>query len=162
MSDGTASPATSKRKRVEDAPGPPIPVQTTTRSDIWLEDGNVVIQAETTQFKVLRSILAAHSSVFKDMFSIPQPPAEAGGTVEGCPVVHVSDSAVDVAIVLRALFFRGHVGTGLEAVPITILAAFLRLGQKYEIQLLRGEVLKRLYGYTIGATTCPFCMLSQT
>lgn len=107
MSDETASHATSKRKRVEDAPGSLTPVQSTTRSVIWLEDGNVVIQAETTQFKVLRSLLAAHSSVFKDMFSMPQPPSEAEGTVQGCPVVHVSDSAVDVAIVLRALFFRG-------------------------------------------------------
>ncbi|KZP13428.1 hypothetical protein FIBSPDRAFT_936380 [Athelia psychrophila] len=39
----------------------------------WLDDGNIVIQAEKTQFKVHRS-LAAHSPIFKDVFLMPQPP----------------------------------------------------------------------------------------
>lgn len=104
MSDGTA--ATSKRKRVEEVPELPVPVQSTTRSEIWLEDGNIIIQAEQTQFKVYRGLLAAHSPIFKDMFSMPQPPSGPEVTVAGCAVVHVSDSAVDVAIVLRALFLR--------------------------------------------------------
>ncbi|KZP11463.1 hypothetical protein FIBSPDRAFT_899028 [Athelia psychrophila] len=146
MSDGTASHTTSKRKRVEEAPELPIPVRSTTRSDIWLEDGNIVIQAEGTQFKVYRGILAAHSPIFKDMFSMPQPPSEAEVTVEGCSVVHVADLAVDVAIILRALFLRGHIDTGLKALPITTIATFLRLGKKYEIEILRAEALKRLFG----------------
>lgn len=108
MAQSTFNYSVSKRKRVEE------PTQTiiapTTRSDrVWFDDGNVVLQAEQTLFKVHRSILALHSPVFKDMFSIPQPSSEV--MVERCPVVCVSDTAVDVTIVLEALFQRRYVHT---------------------------------------------------
>jgi BTB/POZ domain len=72
--------------------------------DPWLDDGNIILQAESTQFRVLRSILSASSSVFRDMFSLPQPENE--NLVDGCPVVHVSDTADDLHHVLKALFDR--------------------------------------------------------
>lgn len=107
MSQATFA-APSKRKRVEDTTEPSIEPVKTRSTEIWLEDGNIVIEAEGTQFKVLRSILAAQSSVFKDMFSFPQPVIFVEKTtVEGCPVVHLSDSAADVTIVLKAMFLRG-------------------------------------------------------
>ncbi|KZP13430.1 hypothetical protein FIBSPDRAFT_753509 [Athelia psychrophila] len=115
-----------------------------TRSDIWFEDGNVVIQAEGTHFRVYRGALAAHSPIFKDMFAMPQPPSEGEGTVEGCPVVHLSDTAADITIVLKALFLlSGHIVSG-EPLDFTAVAAFLRLGKKYEIGPLHAEALKRL------------------
>lgn len=40
------------------------------RSDIWQFDGNVVLQAENIQFRVHKSVLAANSVVFKDMFTM--------------------------------------------------------------------------------------------
>lgn len=123
-----------------------------TRSDIWFEDGNVIIQAEKTHFKVYRGGLAANSSIFKDMFSMPQPPSAGELDVEGCPVVHVSDTAEDIAIVLQALFLRGHVAAG-EPLSIPAVVAFLRLGKKYDIELLHAEALKRLhceYPSTLG------------
>lgn len=46
--------------------------------------------------------LAAHSSVFKSMLSLPQPPSESEVTVEDCPVLHVSDSAAEIAALLLA------------------------------------------------------------
>ncbi|KAF8145623.1 hypothetical protein K438DRAFT_1425906, partial [Mycena galopus ATCC 62051] len=49
--------------------------------DLWFEDGNIVIQAGNSQFRVYRGVLAKRSSVFQDMLSSPQPPdAE---TIEG-------------------------------------------------------------------------------
>ncbi|KZP08425.1 hypothetical protein FIBSPDRAFT_802984 [Athelia psychrophila] len=117
--------------------------ETIARSDVWFEDGNIVIQAEQTQFKVLRSVLAAQSSVFQGMFSIPQPPSEKQEAVDGCAVVHVTDSAIDIAIALRALFLRGYVSR--KALSITIVAAFVRIGTKYEIEILRAEGLERLF-----------------
>ncbi|KZP13429.1 hypothetical protein FIBSPDRAFT_869357 [Athelia psychrophila] len=115
-----------------------------TRSDVWFEDGNVVLQAEGTHFKVYRGALAAHSPIFQDMFAMPQPPSEGEGTVEGCPVVHLSDTAADVTIVLRALFLlTGYVVAG-EPLDFAVVAAFLRLGKKYEIELLHAEAVKRL------------------
>jgi hypothetical protein len=76
---------------------PPHPI----RSVPWFDDGSVVLEAERTQFRVYRGILCANSVIFKDMFSLCQPGEE--GEVEGCPLVHLSDSAKDVQIVLEVL-----------------------------------------------------------
>lgn len=73
-----------------------------TRSDIWFDDGSVVLQAELVQFRVHRTVLARHSSIFKDMFSIPQPPC--GAMVEGCPLVLLHDNSEDVYHILTALY----------------------------------------------------------
>jgi hypothetical protein len=72
-----------------------------TRSDIWMEDGSVVLQAENTQFKVHRGLLARVSTIFSDVFSIPQPP-EGNEVVEGCPLVHLQDTAEDVQFLMGA------------------------------------------------------------
>jgi hypothetical protein len=47
-------------------------------------------------------MLAEHSSVFADMFSMPLPPDEP--TVEGCPIVCVSDAAKDWELFLEVLY----------------------------------------------------------
>ncbi|KZP02293.1 hypothetical protein FIBSPDRAFT_686775, partial [Athelia psychrophila] len=75
-------------------------------SSIWYHDGNVVLQAEGTRWKVHQGILAESSSVFRDMFSIPQPPSRDTELVEGCPVVQLSDTAKDVECVLQAICKR--------------------------------------------------------
>lgn len=72
------------------------------RSDIWFDDGSVILQAESTQFRVHRTMLARHSPVFRDIFSIPQPGDEA--LIEGCPIIHLSDSAEDIRLTLLALY----------------------------------------------------------
>lgn len=40
---------------------------------MWLDDGNIILHVENTQFRVHRSVLAMNSMVFQDMFGIPQP-----------------------------------------------------------------------------------------
>lgn len=92
----------SKRQRVEAAPEAIEPTQII-RSDVWYDDGNVVLQAQGTQFKFYRGILAHSSPVFKDMFTIPQPASVDTQLVDGCPVVHLFDLAEDVKYILRAL-----------------------------------------------------------
>lgn len=98
-----------KRKRGEESEeqpseDPPNPVAPMRSGDIWYEDGNVILQAEDTQYKVHRGILVKSSSVFHDMFSFPQPPAGDGELIDGCPVVRLSDAAEEVQYVLQALF----------------------------------------------------------
>lgn len=89
----------AKRLRSEDPPRPIV------RSELWKSDGNIVLQAERTQFKIHRSTLADNSSVFRDMFSLPpQPPEE--DAVEGCPLVVLSDHPYDWLNVLKALYER--------------------------------------------------------
>ena len=48
------------------------------------------------------SVLSRHSSVFDDLFSVPQP--EEAERVENCPVVHVPDEPEDMAHLLFALY----------------------------------------------------------
>lgn len=96
-----------KRKRAEEGLDvPPAPVTPTVRSEIWYDDGSVILQAEGVQFKVYRGVLAESSSVFSDMFSIPQPTSAETELIEGCHVVHLSDSAEDVRYILEALCQR--------------------------------------------------------
>ncbi|KZP11116.1 hypothetical protein FIBSPDRAFT_1050937 [Athelia psychrophila] len=132
----------SKRKRAE-SPDHSSAVVEVARSDIWYDDGNVILQAQGTQFRVHKSLLAQSSSVFNDMFSFPQPPATDAGLVEGCPVVHLSDSAAEVRYILQAIFQREH--TAGENMPLPVLSAFLRLGSKYDIQKLNIQARKKLF-----------------
>ena len=78
------------------------PSTTATRSDVWFDDGSVVLQAENIQFKVHRSVLCRHSSVFRDVFSMPHPKDEP--TVDSCPVIYLQDSAEDLKHMLLALY----------------------------------------------------------
>lgn len=100
----SSEPAPTKRPRTDS--DEPV---TFTHSDLWWEDGNIVIQAETTQFRVYKGHLATHSEIFRDMFSIPQPSMDPKETVEGCPVVQVSDTAEDWTYILQALLERRYV-----------------------------------------------------
>ncbi|KZP30901.1 hypothetical protein FIBSPDRAFT_814333 [Athelia psychrophila] len=104
------------------------------RSDIWYEDVNVILQAGSTQFKVHRSILAENSTVFKDMFSFPQPPSANQELLEGCQIVRLSDTAEEVR----------HAAPG-KPLPLPILSAFFFLGRKYGIRTLFIEAQERLY-----------------
>ena len=69
---------------------------------LWFEDGNIIIQAGSIQYRVYRGILAKHSPVFKDMLAFPQPPDSE--LFDGCPVVRLPDPEVEVTLFLRALY----------------------------------------------------------
>ena len=111
-------PTTNKRSRddVESDDGPSSLPQTKKPrqdasdgsrrdKDFWEDDGTIVLIARDVEFKVYKGILAHHSTVFADMFSLPQPAKEQSnnGAIEGprCPVVHLSDSPYDLRHVLR-------------------------------------------------------------
>jgi len=78
--------------------------------DLWFCDGSVILQADSTLFRVHKSQLSRRSTVFSDMFTLPQPcvitthATLADETYEGCPVVTLHDSAEDVANLLLALY----------------------------------------------------------
>ena len=74
-------------------------VESTTRSDIWFDDGNIVLQSENVQFRFFQGILATYSPFFRDVFSIPQP-AVGADVVEGCPVMRLPEKAADVNYML--------------------------------------------------------------
>lgn len=80
--------------------------------DIWFDDGNVVIQADNILFKVFRGILASNSTVFSDMFSVPQP-TNASVTdpdvYDSCPLVKIHDTPEDTKHFLKAIHDAGSV-----------------------------------------------------
>jgi hypothetical protein len=67
----------------------------------WIEDGNLILEAESTRFRVYKGILVKHSYVFRDMLSIPQPADQE--LFEGLPVVRLHDSSKEVTYFLSAL-----------------------------------------------------------
>lgn len=57
--------------------------------------------AQKVGFRIYKGILARHSDVFRDMFSIPQPtPDRQRGD---CPVMHVTESAAEMRSLLSIL-----------------------------------------------------------
>lgn len=55
-------------KVITESPRAPI-----RHSEFWFLDGSVVLLARNVLFRVHKTFLARHSSVFRDMFSLPQP-----------------------------------------------------------------------------------------
>jgi len=109
--------------------------------DIWFEDGSIVLQAELTQFRVYRGILSANSPIFRDMFSLPQP--NEGELVEGCPVVTLFDSAVDLSHFLRAIHDAGYYDRT-KTKEFSLVASVLRLSSKYNVEYLRERAIAHL------------------
>lgn len=71
-------------------------------SKFWFEDGNIILQAEHTQFRLHRSVLSIHSRVFRDMFACSQP--ENGPMIDGCPLVYLSETLEDVKNFVKILY----------------------------------------------------------
>jgi BTB/POZ domain len=60
---------------------------------VWLHDGNIILQTESKRFRVHKSMLAKHSTVFDDMFKVPQPLEQRGKTLDACQIVKLPGDA---------------------------------------------------------------------
>ncbi|RDX47188.1 hypothetical protein OH76DRAFT_781442 [Lentinus brumalis] len=69
--------------------------------DFLLDDGGIVLVTGKTVFKMYRYLLGAQSPVFSDMVAAAAPSSDQ--MMEGCPMVHLSDSPEDLRHFLRAL-----------------------------------------------------------
>ncbi|TFK29205.1 hypothetical protein FA15DRAFT_430688 [Coprinopsis marcescibilis] len=118
--------------------------------ELWFDDGNLILQAESTLFRVYRGLLTARSSVFRDMFAFPPPP-EGNSTMDGCPVIQVYDPAHDMTSFLHAIFdnelpFGGPSFLSADS-PIATLESVLRLAHKYDVPFLRRRAMDYLSIY---------------
>jgi len=110
----------------------------------YYPDGNIVLVAETTKFRVFRSILAGKSEVFKDMFDMTSPGLESnmlnfvdGAAVDdGVPMIELQDSAQDVERLLDAVFPSSMFA---PRPSVDVIYSILRLSEKYEFDVVYKE-----------------------
>ncbi|KAJ7702535.1 hypothetical protein B0H16DRAFT_1395030 [Mycena metata] len=110
--------------------------------DFWFDDGSIVLQADNMLYRVYRGLLASRSTVFRDMFSTPQPADEP--LIEGCPVVQLHDTAEDLTRFLKVLLPSGPFNFTTCHNPISNLSeliSILRLSDKYDTKALRAILI---------------------
>ncbi|THH29890.1 hypothetical protein EUX98_g4293 [Antrodiella citrinella] len=110
--------------------------------ELWFEDGNIVIIAEKTEFRVYRGILAQKSDLFKDLFTLPQP--EGGETLYGCSVVRVQDLATDWYRFLSVLFGGASMWTNNQQYSWRLTRSIITISNKYQVDVMRDEAMERL------------------
>ncbi|KAJ7612159.1 hypothetical protein FB45DRAFT_939988 [Roridomyces roridus] len=111
--------------------------------ELWFKDGNIVLQAGNTQFRVYEGILAARSPVFRDMLSSPQPPGDSE-IVEGCPLVRLHDDPAEATVFLKAIFDLEYFRPFPAQTQYDIIRGCLRLSNKYGVDQLRVRALVHL------------------
>jgi hypothetical protein len=96
-------PEKRRRTRSGDSSNEPTKLS---RGDPWLEDGNIVLQADHTQFRVVKSLLMASSVVFRDMFTSASSDVH---TEDGCPIIMVHDNPEELSHLLKAVYDHSYV-----------------------------------------------------
>ena len=74
-------------------------------SDLWYDDGNIVLQADSSLFRVSLGVLAARSPVFDDIQNLPR--SQDQEMYGDCPLMVLHDKAEDLANFLRAVYNSG-------------------------------------------------------
>lgn len=71
---------------------------------LWFSDGNIILRAGGTLFKVYRGILCRESRLFQDILSLPQPTSDLEESYEGCAIIDTHDSASYMDLFLSTIF----------------------------------------------------------
>ncbi|EKM54767.1 uncharacterized protein PHACADRAFT_258837 [Phanerochaete carnosa HHB-10118-sp] len=110
--------------------------------EVWYDDGNVVLQAGDTLFKVYRGVLSRESPFFRDMFSLPQSDAATAECYDGCPIIPVHDKPVEMKKFLTATHnYEYHFNGRFDCIDYV---AILKLASKYQAETLRRRVVETL------------------
>ena len=91
-----------KRRRIEDDQEACSQLGLSRDTTFWFPDGNIIISTGTVAFRLYHGVLAAQSSVFDNMLDLPQP--EGAPTMDGYPILELSDSAIDLRYLFTVLF----------------------------------------------------------
>ncbi|KAI0370987.1 hypothetical protein BV20DRAFT_966095 [Pilatotrama ljubarskyi] len=126
------------RSDVRDTPGVAEAPSAKRDGELWFEDGNLVLVAGDVEFKVYRGPLIAHSLVFTDMLSLPQPAGadHSERTERTCPVIPLHDSPDDLRHVLRVFVPGSSLRAGAFEPSYEEVSACIRIGHKYQIDAL--------------------------
>ncbi|KAK7012786.1 hypothetical protein R3P38DRAFT_3585217 [Favolaschia claudopus] len=111
---------------------------------LWFTPDVVIIRAQSRVFQVFTAILKQKSSVFADMFTMPQPPPADSETMDGVPVVTVHDEPAQMEVFLRAIFDSEFFMPPPAETRIGDTLGILRLAHKYDVPYLRRRALQHL------------------
>ncbi|KAI0691711.1 hypothetical protein C8Q76DRAFT_685852 [Earliella scabrosa] len=112
--------------------------------EFWLEDGNIVLLLGTDKFRIYRGVLAEHSPVFAETFSLPQPADGASAETPGT-VIRLYDHPEDFRQLLRLLLPRRTAPFApREAPTFDMVSAYVRLAHKYQMDALLTEWMEYL------------------
>lgn len=119
-SDAPVERPTPGERSSSHSPAKPPPPRPTPHKTLWYNDGNIILASNRHLFRVYKGQLAQHSSVFRDMFSLPQAPLPSGtsdalgGVTDndhwnGIPIVRMAgDSDNSISVLLMAVFLRRY------------------------------------------------------
>ncbi|TDL16685.1 hypothetical protein BD410DRAFT_795076 [Rickenella mellea] len=111
---------------------------------LWFDDGNIILAATFSLFRVHRGLLSMNSPVFADMFSMPHPDADSiENGFEGLPVVEITDTDVDFTHLL-SFFYDHRYYQGGTMTTFEKISGLLRTSTKYQMDNLRNEVISHL------------------
>ncbi|GJE89722.1 hypothetical protein PsYK624_058280 [Phanerochaete sordida] len=105
---------------------------------LWFDDGNVVVAARGMSFKLHKSVLALHSTVFLELFdSLDTSESHLHG---GCPVLCVNDYGPDLARLLLVVYGsdRRYFARD-KPLSFSELRSVALLAQKYQIEEIISE-----------------------
>ncbi|KAJ7660355.1 hypothetical protein DFH06DRAFT_394263 [Mycena polygramma] len=111
-------------------------------SNLWFNDGTLVLQAGGSSFRVYGGMLGAYSPIFHAMLELPQP--DGADSIHGCPVVRLDDSERDLRYFLRALFDHEFFAPYPAPTHFATISGIFRLSKKYEVESLRRRALEHL------------------
>ncbi|KLO10993.1 hypothetical protein SCHPADRAFT_942395 [Schizopora paradoxa] len=118
---------------------------------LWFPEGNVVLGTSSYLFRVHKSMLSMHSSVFKDMFESHVVDESKslhsvdGESFDGLPLVNLlGDEDEDVVCLLRAIYERSFYSPDDDSVPVVVITGLLVLSTKYDMPDIRKDVIKQL------------------
>ncbi|TRM56275.1 hypothetical protein BD626DRAFT_520041, partial [Schizophyllum amplum] len=134
--------------------------------NLWFEDGDIIIAAQSRRFRVHKAFMSLHAAVIKDMLSFPQP-AEQEST-EGVPIVTFPDDERDMEYFVRAVYDKGYFmfashhrprwGTAISdreksepaPLPYELVESVLRMSHKYDASRIRTQALFHLVTFIAG------------
>ncbi|KAL7409190.1 hypothetical protein BDY24DRAFT_419083 [Mrakia frigida] len=122
----------------------------------------IIRSSQRLSFSVARSLLLAHSSIFADILSIPQPPEEPSRSSssssftsqeDSIPVVDVSEGSEPLEIFLRyvvpeAYLVEGqppHISSSWDSKGISLLEQVLEISNKYNCPMILDLVARQLH-----------------
>ncbi|KAI1795354.1 hypothetical protein LXA43DRAFT_1108512 [Ganoderma leucocontextum] len=131
----------TKRIRIADS-GPMLKQH----DEFWFDDGNLVLVAGDTAFRIYRGLLTVQSRIFENVFVSASPSTDE--LLDGCPVVHLSDSPDDLVHLLRVLLPTSrkifYLREGQPVIQFEEVFAVARLAHKYGIEDIQSQALSCL------------------